>query len=137
MFRSKKVKPESQATAKHKWHRLVFDSNMMKLPDFLEELNQRAEKAFGDNAQTMIDSLLYAKLPPKIKRSVNVARLKNGSFDEIVAHLEWELDVNALEVSDHSPMSTMTSSTSKLKAHLSNGLLSDTVCNFCKEKGHG
>ena len=47
VFRRKYVKPESQATAKHKWHRLVFDPNTMKLPDFLEELNQGAEKAFG------------------------------------------------------------------------------------------
>ena len=30
----------------------------MKLPDFLEELNQGDEKAFGENAKTMIDSLL-------------------------------------------------------------------------------
>ena len=45
VFRRKYVKPESQATAKHKWHRLVFDPNTMKLPDFLEELNQGAEKS--------------------------------------------------------------------------------------------
>ena len=77
IFRRKYVKPESQVTAKHKWHRLVFDPNTMKLPDFLEELNQGAEKAFGDHAQKMIDSLLYAKLPPKLKRSVNMARLEN------------------------------------------------------------
>ena len=44
VFRRKYVKPESQATAKHKWHRLVFDPNTMKLPDFLEELNQGAKK---------------------------------------------------------------------------------------------
>ena len=88
IFRHKYVKPESQATAKHKWHRLIFDPNTMKLPDFLEELNQGAEKAFGDHAQKMIDSLLYEKLPPKLKRSVNMARLENGSYDEIVAHLE-------------------------------------------------
>ena len=84
IFRRKYVKPESQATAKHKWHRLVFDPKTMKLPDFLEELYQGAEKAFGDHAQKMIDSLIYAKLPPKLKRSVNMARLENGSFDEIV-----------------------------------------------------
>ena len=60
VFRQKHVKPESQATTKHKWHRLVFDPNTMKLPDFLEELNQGAEKAFGENVQAMIDSLLYA-----------------------------------------------------------------------------
>ena len=43
VFRRKYVKPESQATAKHKWHRLVFDPITMKLPDFLDELNQGAE----------------------------------------------------------------------------------------------
>ena len=32
IFRRKYVKPESQATAKHKWHKLVFDPNTMKLP---------------------------------------------------------------------------------------------------------
>ena len=44
VFRRKYFKPESQATAKHKWHKLVFDHNTMKLPDFLEELNQGAKK---------------------------------------------------------------------------------------------
>ena len=61
IFRRKYVKPESQVTAKHKWHRLTFDPNTIKMPDFLEELNQGAEKAFGENAKSMIDSLLYAK----------------------------------------------------------------------------
>ena len=136
IFRRKYVKPESQATAKHKWHRLVFDPNTMKLPDFLEELNQGAEKAFGDHAQKMIDSLLYAKLPPKLKRSVNMARLENGSYDEIVAHLERELELNALEESDDLAMATMTSSSTKPKTPLSTGQLSDITCNYCKEKGH-
>ena len=135
-FRRKYVKPESQATAKHKWHGLVFDPNTMKLPDFLEELNQGAEKAFGDHAQKMIDSLLYAKLPPKLKRSVNMARLENGSYDEIVAHLERELEVNALEESDDLPMATMTSSSAKPKIPLTTGQMSDITCNYCKEKGH-
>ena len=58
----------------------------MKLPDSLEELlNQAAEKAFCENAESMIDSLLYAKLPPKLKRSVFMARLENATFEEIVA----------------------------------------------------
>ena len=136
IFRRKYVKPESQATAKHKWHRLVFDPSTMKLSDFLEELNQGAEKAFGDHAQKMIDSLLYAKLPPKLKRSVNMARLENGSYDEIVAHLERELELNALEESDDLPMATMTSSTTKSKTPLTTGQMSDITCNYCKEKGH-
>ena len=136
IFRRKYVKPESQATAKHKWHRLVFDPNTMKLLNFLEELNQGAEKAFGDHAQKMIDSLLYAKLPTKLKRSVNMARLENGSYDEIVAHLEGELEPNILEEADDLPMATMTSSSAKPKIPLSTAQMSDITCNYCKEKGH-
>ena len=67
IVRRKYVKPESEATAKHKWHRLILNPNTMNLPDFLEELNQGAEKSFGENAKSMIDSLLYLNLPPKLK----------------------------------------------------------------------
>ena len=75
VFRQKDVKPESQATAKDKWHKLTFDPNTKSLPNFLEELNECPETAFGDNAQHMIDSLLYAKLPPHLKRSLILAYL--------------------------------------------------------------
>ena len=97
VFRRKYVKPESQATAKHKWHKLAFDPNTKSISDFLEELNECAEKAFGDNAQHMIDSLLYAKLPPHLKRSLNLAYLENGTYDQIVAHLDRELGLSGLE----------------------------------------
>ena len=136
IFRLKYVKPESQATAKLTWHLLVFDPNSTKLPDFLEELNQGAEKAFGDNAQKIIDNLLYAKLPPKLKRSANIARLENGSYDEIVAYLERESELNAFEESDDLSTASMTSSTTKAKTVPSNVQMSDITCNYCKEKGH-
>ena len=97
VFRRKYVKPESQATAKHNWHKLTFDPNTKSLPDFLEELNECAERAFGDNAQHMIDSLLYAKLPPHLKRSLNLAYLENGTYDQTVTHLERELELSGLE----------------------------------------
>ena len=137
IFRRKYVKPESQATAKHKWHRLTFDPNTMKLPDFLEELNQGAEKAFGENAKSMIDSLLYAKLPPKLKRSVNMARLENGTYEEIVAHLERELELNALEESDDLPMATMASASTNQSNLLSTGINTnkDAQCSYCKATG--
>ena len=105
-------------------------------PDFLGELNQGAEKAFGDNAQKLIDSILYAILPLKLKRSVNMARLENGSYDEIVAHLKRELELNALEESGDLPMASMTSSVTKPKNVSSNVQMSGMTCNYCKEKGH-
>ena len=138
IFRRKYVKPESQATAKHKCHRLTFDPNTMKLPDVLEELNQGAEKAFGENAKSIIDSLLYAKLPPKLKRSVNMARLENGTYEEIVPHLERELQLNALEESDDLPMATMASASTSKNNLLSNGINTnkDAQCFYCKATGH-
>ena len=108
VFRRKNVKPESQATAKHKWHKLTFDPNTKSLPDFLEELNECAERAFGDNAQHMIDSLLYAKLPPHLQRSLNLAYLENGTYDRIVAHLGRELELSGLENDGELTIPTMT-----------------------------
>ena len=78
-------------------HRLTFDPNTKSLSEFLEELNECAEKAFGDNAQHVIDSSLYAKLPPHLKRSLNLAYLENGTYYQIVAHLEREFKLSGLE----------------------------------------
>ena len=68
----------------------------------------------------MIDRLFYAKLPPKLKRTVNMARLEDV---EIVVHLEREIELNALEESDDLTKATMTSSTSKSKSFFAMGYL--------------
>ena len=86
----------------------------------------------------MIDSLLYAKLPPTSKRSVNMARLENGTYEEIVAHLERELELNALEESDDLPMATMASASTNNSNLLPNGINTnkDAQCSYCKATGH-
>ena len=43
------------------------------------------ERPFGDQAQQMIHSFLYAKMPSHLKRSINLAYLENGTYDQIVA----------------------------------------------------
>ena len=108
VFRRKYAKPKSQATAKLKWHNLTFDPNTKSLSDFSEELNECAEGAFGDNAQQMIDSLLYAKLPPRLKQSLILAYLESGTYDQIVARLERELKLSGLENDGELTLPTMT-----------------------------
>ena len=134
VFRRKYVKPKSQATAKHKWHKLTFDLNTKSFPDFLEELNECAERAFGDNSQHMIDSLLYAKLPPHLKRSLNLAHLENGTYDQIVAHLERELELSGLENDGELTIPTMT--TVPLNDNQQNTEQTKIVCHYCKKPGH-
>ena len=68
VFRRKYVKPESKVTTKQKRPKLAFDPNTKPLSDFSEELNECAERTFGDKAQQKIDSLPYAKLPPHLKQ---------------------------------------------------------------------
>ena len=134
VFRRKYVKPESQATAKHKWHKLTFDPNTKSLPYFLEDLKECAERAFGDNAEHMIDSLLYAKLPPHLKRSLNLAYLENGTYDQIVAHLERELELSGLENDGELTIPTMTAvppNDNQQKTEQTK-----VVCHYCKKPGH-
>ena len=82
----------------------------------------------------MNDSLLYAELPPKLKRSVNMAPLENGTYKEIVAHLEKELEPYALEKSDDLPIATMASASTSSRNLLSNGIDTnkDAQCSYCK-----
>ena len=134
VFRRKYVKPESQATAKHKWHKLTFDPNTKSLPDFLEELNECAERAFGDNAQHMIDSLLYAKLPPHLKRSLNLAYLENGTYEQIVAYLERELELSGLENDGELTIPTMTAVPPN--DNQQNTEQTKVVCHYCLKPGH-
>ena len=45
IFLRKYVKPQSVATAKHRWHRLTFDPSRQSLPEFLEELHESDRKS--------------------------------------------------------------------------------------------
>ena len=108
VFRRKYVKPQSMATAKHKFQQLVFNPANQKLIDFLDELQKLAKDSFGVAAQAIIDQFIYAKMPPHLKKSINQAHLENGTYEQIVTHLERELELNSLEYPDETQMNTVT-----------------------------
>ena len=108
VFRRRYVKPQSMATAKHKFHKLVFNPANQKLVDFLVELQKLAKDAFGITAHSILDQFINAKMPPHLKKSKNQAHLENGTFEQIVTHLERELELNSLEYPDKTQMNTVT-----------------------------
>ena len=108
VFRRKYVKPQSMATAKHKFQKLVFNPANQKLVDFLDELQKLAKDAFGIAAHAIIEQFIYAKMPPDLKKSINQAHLENGTYEQIVTHLERELELNGLEYPDEAQMNTLT-----------------------------
>ena len=107
VFRRKYVKPQSMATAKHKFQQLVFNPANQKLIHFLDELQKLAKDAFGVDAQAIIDQFIYAKMPPHLEKSINQAHLENGTYEQIVTHLERELELQRLEYPDETQMNTV------------------------------
>ena len=131
VFRRKYVKPQSMATAKHKFQRLVFNPANQKLIDFLDELQKLAKDAFGVAAQAIIEQFIYAKMPPHLKKSINQAHLENGTFELIVSHLERDLELNGLEAPDEMPINTVTQ-----EAPQQNSNKPRSTCHHCKKPGH-
>ena len=96
------------ATAKHKFQKLVFNPANQNLVDFLDELQKLAKDAFGIAAHAIIDQFIYAKMPPHLKKSINHGHLENGTYEQIVTHLERELEMKTLEHPDETQMNSVT-----------------------------
>ena len=107
-FRRKYAKHKSKATTKHKFQRLVFNPVNQILIDFPDELQKLAKGSFGVAAQLIIEHLIYAKLPPHLKKSINQAHMENGAYEQIGSHLEIELQLNGLEAPDELQINTVT-----------------------------
>ena len=60
VFRRKYMRPQSMATAKHNFQRLVFSPANQKLIDFLDELQKitKEKDAFGVAAQEIIEQFI-------------------------------------------------------------------------------
>ena len=82
------------AAAKHIFQRLVFNPANQKLHGFLDEFKKLAKDAFGAAAQAISEQFIYAEMPPHLKNSINQAHLENGTYEQVVPHLERELELN-------------------------------------------
>ena len=131
VFRRKYVKPQSMATAKHKFQKLVFNPANQKLVDFLDELQELAKNAFGIAAHAIIEQFIYAKKPPHLKKSQNQAQLENGTYEQIVTHLERELELNGLEAPDELPINNVSQQPTNTNADRPK-----PTCHHCKKPGH-
>ena len=107
VFRRKYVKPQSMATAKHKFQQIVFNPPNQKLIDILDELQKLTEDAFGVATQAVVEQFIYAKMPPHLKKSINQAHLQNSTYEQIVTNLGKELDLNSLEYPDETQLNTV------------------------------
>ena len=102
--------------------------------DFLENINEYAERVFGDQAQQMIDSFLYPKMQPHLKKSLNLAFLGKGTYDQIRVHLEKEQQLSGRE--NDGDFSIPTKTVPVTKDNINELDFSKTSCFYCKNLGH-
>ena len=131
VFRRKYVKPQSISTAKHKFQKLVFNPANQKLVDFLDELQKLAKDAFGIAAHAIIEQFIYAKMPPHLKKTINQAHLENGTYEQIVTHLERELELYGLEAPDELPINNVSQQPTNTNADRTK-----PTFHHCKKPGH-
>ena len=119
------------ATAKHKFQKLVFNSANQKLLEFLDELQNLAKDAFGIAAHDIIEQFIYAKMPPHLRKSKNQAHMEKGTYEQIVTHLERELELNGLDAPDELHINAVSQQPINTKADRPK-----LTCHHCKKPGH-
>ena len=119
------------ATAKHNFQKLVCNPANQKLVNFLDELQRLAKDAFGIAAHAIIEQFIYAKMPPHLKKSINQAYLEKGTYEQIVTHLEREVELKSLEAPDELQINTVSHNTVNANADRTK-----PTCHYCKKPGH-
>ena len=74
---------------------------------------------------------MYAKIPPHLKKSINQAHLENGTYEQIVTHLEKKLELNGLEAPDELHLNTVSHNTVNANADRTK-----PTCSYCKKPRH-
>ena len=70
-------------------------------------------------------------MPPHLKKSKNQAHFQNGTYEQIVTHLERELELNGLEAADELQINTVSHNTVNANADRPK-----PTCHHCKKRGH-
>ena len=116
------------ATVKHRFQNLVFNPANRKLINFPDQLKKLAKDPFGIAVYAIIDQFIYAKMPPHLRKSINLVYLEVDIYEKIVTHLEKELELNGLGTPDELKLNTV----SQLATN-TNGDRPKPTCHHCKK----
>ena len=70
-------------------------------------------------------------MPPHLKKSKNQAHLENGTYEQIVTHLERELELNGLEAPEELPINNVSQQPTNTYADRPK-----PKCHHCKKPEH-
>ena len=87
VFRGNYVKHQTIATANCRSQKLVFIPANQILGCFPTEFQKLARNVFWIAAHAIIEQFIHAKMTPCLRKPLNEARIKNGTYEQIVTHL--------------------------------------------------
>ena len=70
-------------------------------------------------------------MPPHLKKSINQAHLENGTYEQIVTHLERDVELNGLEAPDELPINNVSQQLTNTNADRPK-----PTCHHCKKRAH-
>ena len=70
-------------------------------------------------------------MPPHLKKAINQAQLENGTYKQIVTHLERELELNGLEAPDEQQINIVSQHATHINADRPK-----PTCHYCKKPGY-
>ena len=132
-YRRRYVRPQSVATARCKWEKLAFDPTKQTFQDFIEQYQKLAREAYGNDAPKYIELSFYAKMPAHLKRVLNQARLETKPYEEMVEHLEREMELNGLCPPETASITGINSVEMQEERPQPRRKL---ICNYCGKNGH-
>ena len=75
------------------------------------------------------EQFIYATMPPHLKKTINQAHLENGTYDQLVQHLEMELELKGLETPDELQINTVSQQPTNTNADKHK-----PMCHHCKKR---
>ena len=119
----------------------------MSLQAFKSRLKKHLEtesnaEAFRAETQQFIDKAIYAKMPDHVKKILNRAYLEDKPYNDIVLHLEREIELNGLGAPDEVtrvPLNKIEATQSQAETKPTENRTQNTkkrYCFYCNKIGH-
>ena len=129
LFFRKHINCQSMATAKHKIQKFVCNPPNQKLVYLPDELSGLKKDAIRIAVRAIIEQFIHAKMPAHLRKTIKQALLENGTFEQMVTHLQWEIKPNDLEVRDELQANTVNQYATK------NSEKPKQTCQHCNKPG--
>ena len=148
LFRKDFAKEDLKEVARYKWDQARYDPTTETFSNFLKNLKKTAKQAFGDEADKIIKTFLFDKLPVEIQQELTMPNKEESSPEEIKTYLmrKYQYQQYAAPPTTIQPFNAVTSSiptnnettkpTTTTTTQPTERKRFERQCFYCRKTGH-